>query len=74
MRNRSFNIAIAGAIVAAISFTAVPAQLIFASRANAGVQSEEVSSPKNDTYWFHWHTGSSNEHCKVNVWGHILDC
>ncbi len=74
MRKRSFNAALAGTLAAAIAFTAVPAQIVFASSANAQAQSKKVSSPKNETYWFHWYTGRSNPHCKVNVWGHILDC
>ena len=73
MRKRSFNAALAGAIAASIAFTAVPAQIIFASGANAQAEAVKVSGAQNDVYWFRNPEGS-NKHCKVNVWGHMLDC
>jgi hypothetical protein len=72
MRKRPFNAALAGALAATIAFTAVPVQIIFTSSANAEVRSAKESGPKNDTYWFR-NGESSNEHHKVDVWGHALD-
>jgi hypothetical protein len=62
-----------GIIAATIAFTAVPAQIIFASGANAQEESMRMSGPKNDTYWFRNADGGS-QHCKVDVWGHTVDC
>ncbi len=70
---RSIKTTLAGVIAATIAFTAVPAQIIFASGANAQEQAERMSAPKNDVYWFR-NGDRSNGHCKVNVWGNILDC
>ncbi len=73
MSNRSFNTALVGVIAGTVAFTAVPAQIIFASGANAKVQTAKQSDSGNGTYWFKNPNGS-NRQCKVDVWGHELDC
>ena len=74
MRKRSFNAALAGALAATIAFTAVPAQIIFASGANAQAESRESIWPQERHLLVSGTPEGSNQHCKVNVWGHMLDC
>ncbi len=72
MRNRTFKAAMAGAIAAVFAFTAVPAQIFLASSANAHESYEKAAG--NETYWFRNQTDHNGAPCKVNVWGHPIDC
>ena len=72
MRNRTLKAAMAGAIAAVFAFTAVTAQIFLASSANAHASYEKAVG--NNTYWFRNQTDHNGAPCKVNVWGHALDC
>jgi hypothetical protein len=73
MCNRSFKTVTAGVIAATFAFTAVPAQIILASDANAQMQGEIMVGLQHETYWFR-NPENPNQHCKVNVWGNVLNC
>ncbi len=73
MRNRSFKTVLAGAIAATVAFTAVPAQIVFASNADAR---EYKAEARDSSPYFVYRTAPDVfiRQCNVNIWGHSINC